>query len=179
MDCKEAQVLSIPHIMGYLDCDAKRRQELEAHLLSCQVCAGEYESSRWVVGFIQDHKAEFTEALESLEIKATEQKQLEYSWQCIEAKLDKIEAREKQAQLYRSLWKATAAAACVVIGISAWLMLLDSKTFEKPTQQQIALAPAPSVEIELLSDNGNIAIVPEGVPTPTAITLPISLFVHE
>ena len=168
MDCKEAQILLAPHIMGDLDSDS-RSHELEVHLFSCQVCAEEYESSKRVVGFIEGHKTQFAEVLGSVQDKADEQKRLEHSWQCIEAKLDKIEVqerKEKEAKLHRTLWKVTAAAACFVIGISVWLTLSNSKTLQKPNPQQIALAPTPSIKIELLLDNGNI-IIPAGTKIKT------------
>lgn len=168
MDCKEAQVLLIPHILGDLDPDSRQCHELEAHLLSCQVCAEEYETNKWVVEFIQEHKTLFAEAFETIDKKrAAEQEEIKRSWQAVQAKLAKIEAQEKQAKLRRTLWKVTAAAAaCVVIGISAWLTLSNSKTLEKPIMQQLTVAPAPSMKIELLSDTGNIA-VPAGTQIKT------------
>ncbi|MEE9371168.1 MAG: FecR domain-containing protein [Sedimentisphaerales bacterium] len=156
MDCKEAQLLTVPYILGDLDPDSRQCRELEAHLLSCQACAEEYENSKCVVEFIQEHKVLFAEAFETIDKKrAAEQEEIKRSWQAI------------QANLHTTLWKVTAAAACVIIGISAWLMLSNSKTLQKPTPQQIALAPTPSIKIELLSDNGNI-ITPAGTEIKTA-----------
>ena len=157
MDCKEAQLLTVPHILGDLDPDSTQHREMEAHLLSCRTCSEEYESSKRVVGFIEGHKAEFAEVLGSGQDKADEQKQLEHSWQSIEAKLDKIEAPEKQARFHRTLWKLTAAA-CFVIGISVWLTLSNSKSPEKPTSPQVVSVSAPSIKIELLSDTGSVII---------------------
>ena len=159
MDCKETQILLAPHILGDLEPDSRQCHELEAHLLSCQVCAEEYETNKWVVEFIQEHKTLFADAFETIEKKrAAEQEEIKRSWQAIQAKLVKIKAQEKRAKLRRVLWRATAAAACFVIGISVWLTLSNSKTRKKPAQQAVALVSAPSIKIELLSDNGNIVI---------------------
>jgi len=73
MDCKEAQLLSIPHIMGDLDVDSNQYHQLQTHLLFCPVCADEYDNNRWVVEFIEEHKALFAEVFESVDTeKATQ-----------------------------------------------------------------------------------------------------------
>jgi len=178
MDCKEAQLLIVPHIMGDLDTGSWQCHELEAHLLSCPVCAKEYENSKLVVEFIEERKVLFAEALESIDKKrVAEQEEIERSWQAIQVKLAKIKAQEKQAHLRTTLWKLTAAAACVVIGISTWLVLSNSKTLQKPNPQQIALAPTPSIKIELLLDNGNI-IIPAGTKIKTTANELKSLIIN-
>ncbi len=53
MDCEEAQVLSILHIMGELDPDSEQYRQLESHLAFCQICAEEYESSEWAIELIK------------------------------------------------------------------------------------------------------------------------------
>jgi ferric-dicitrate binding protein FerR (iron transport regulator) len=182
MDCKEAQLLTVSHILGDLNPDSRQHRELEAHLLSCQTCAEEYAGSKWVVGFIESHKAEFAEVLGLVHDKADEQKQLESSWQCIEAKLDKIEAQErqeKQVKLHRKLWKVTAAAACVAVGISVWLMLSNSKTLKNPIMQPLTAAPAQSIKIEILSDTGNVIIPADTEVKTTASELKILIINDE
>ncbi len=169
MDCKEAQILLAPHIMGDLDSDS-RSHELVVHLFSCQACSQEYKAIKETIEFIDEHKALFAEAFETIDRKrAAEREKIKRNWQGIQAKLAKIEAQEKQAKLHRTLWKVTAAAACFVIGISVWLTLSNSKTLEKPIMQQLTVAPAPSMKIELLSDTGNIA-VPAGTQIKTTAT---------
>lgn len=158
MDCKEAQILLAPHIMGELDSDS-RSHDLQVHLFSCQACSQEYEAVKETIEFIDEHKALFAEAFETIDKeRAAEQEEIKRSWQAIQAKLVKIKAQEKRAKLRRVLWRATAAAACFVIGISVWLTLSNSKIPEKPIPQKTALAPAPSIKIDLVSDNGNVAI---------------------
>lgn len=74
MDCEEAQVLSIPHIMGDLDPDSEQYRELESHLASCQVCTEEYKNNEWAIRFIEEHKAKFAAAFEAIDReKAAEQ----------------------------------------------------------------------------------------------------------
>jgi hypothetical protein len=167
MNCKESQLLMVPHILGDLDPGTIRCLELQAHLLSCQFCAEEYEGSKQTIEFIKAHKAEFAEAFESLERqKAAEQQEIKRSWQAIQAKLAQIEAQEKQAKFHRFIVGVSAAAACIIIGISVWLTLLNSKMFDKPTPEQVASVPAPFIKIELLSDAGNI-IIPAGTEIKT------------
>jgi hypothetical protein len=164
MDCKEAEILFMPHLMGELEPGSQQIYEFRVHLATCQVCSGQYESYKWTVEFIKSHKAEFAVALESIEYKATQQKELECSWQCIEAELDRFEAqkrKEKAVKIYRIVTRISAAAACVAIGILGWLMISDSRTPEKPIHPQIASAPASSIKIQLLSDDGEV-LIPAG-----------------
>ena len=159
MNCKEAKILVVSHIMGDLEPKSWQSLALETHLQSCRNCAEEYEQTHETIGFIQANKAEFAEAFESIEKKeAIEQYELERSWQAIEVKLDKLEARQKTAQFRSILWKVTAAAACAIVGISIWLILMNSRTLPEQIPQQATLASASSVKIELLSDDGNIII---------------------
>ncbi|MHC5059958.1 MAG: FecR domain-containing protein [Planctomycetota bacterium] len=165
MNCQEAQVLSIPHIMGDLDPSSKQYQELEAHLAICQVCAEEYESSKETVEFIQEHKAEFAEAFEAIDReKAAEQEEIERCWKRMEAELDKLEAQkkqEKQAKFRRLFVRVSAAAACLAIGVFTWMTFSihsTPETTQKLVPQQVILAPKLSVKIELISENGSILI---------------------
>jgi hypothetical protein len=162
MDCKKAQLLIVPHILGDLEHSSRQCQWLKAHLLSCQFCAEEYKYSKKTIEFINTHKVEFATAFESIDKnKVAEQEEIKKSWQGIQAKLAKSDVQEKQAKFRRTLWKITAAAACIVIGISLWFTLSNSNTFEESTTQQVAIAPAFSFKIELLSDNGTV-IIPAG-----------------
>lgn len=162
MDCKEAEILFVPHIMGELESCSQQTCEFQTHLATCRACSEQYESSKWTVEFIESHKAEFAVALESIQNKANQQQELERSWRCIEPKLDRLEAqerREKAGKIYRFLTKASAA--CVAIGIFSWLMLIDSRTAEKPVLPQVASATASSIKIQMLSNNNKIPI-PDG-----------------
>lgn len=147
-----------------IDCNSEQWRELEAHLSTCQACAEEYVNAKWTVAFVQEHKFEFSRALQTTVDK---QDALDNGWQAIEAKIDRIETRAKQrTQLYRLAWKASAIAACVAIGIAIGFTL--SKTPERPAPQQVAAAPISDVKIELLLDDGS-AVVPVGIEVRTSI----------
>jgi hypothetical protein len=162
VDCKEAQILSIPHLTGELELGSEQCRELEAHLRCCPACREKCDSSKWVLEFIERHKAQFAEVLESVERGVlAEQEELLHSWQDINAKLDKIEARGRQEKRILALgtpWKVAAAAACLIIGVSICLMLSDSRPPERLVSQQESLPLAASVRIELLSEGGRISL---------------------
>jgi len=150
MDCKEARILLAPHIMGDLDSDS-RSHELQAHLFSCQACSQENKAIKETMEFIDEHKALFAEAFETTDKKkASEQEEMKRNWQGIQAKLAKIEAKEKQAKFRRLVVRVSAVAACLIVGISTFL------TYSIYPKPKVALKP--SVRIELVSDNGNILI---------------------
>ncbi|MFC1676515.1 FecR domain-containing protein [Planctomycetota bacterium] len=165
MNCKEAKILSIAHIMGDLDPDSEQYRHLESHLASCQVCAEEYKSSEWAIEFVEQHKTEFAGAFEAIDReKVAEQEEIQHSWKCLEARLDELEAQqrqEKQVKFHRLLVRVSAVAACLVIGASLFLVFSNyskPKIAPKSTLQSVALAPKPSVRIELISKNSNILI---------------------
>lgn len=166
MDCKEAQIMLIPHIMGDLIEDTPRRyHELSSHLLSCPTCAEEYADIKEAIAFIKRNKAIFAKALRTPEEKkAVEQKEILHSWKCIEAKLDEFEAqgrKEKRARFHRLLIRVSAVAACLVIGVFTCMVFsIYSKQKIAPelVSDQAAFIPKQFVKIELLSKDGNILI---------------------
>ena len=166
MNCEEAKILSIAHILGDLDPDSEQYRQLESHLASCRICAEEYKSSEWTIKFIEQHKAIFAEVLKTPEEeKAAEQEEIERSWERIEARLEKIEVQEKEEEKhtkFRSLLvRVSAVAACLIIGVFIWMMFsIYSKPEIAPklAPQQITLASKVSVEIEFVSKYGNILI---------------------
>ncbi|MHC4739672.1 MAG: hypothetical protein ACYS9Y_12275 [Planctomycetota bacterium] len=107
MNCEEAKILSIAHILGDLDPNSEQYRQLESHWASCRFCTEEYKSSKWAIRFIEEHKAEFAVGFEAIDReKAAEQEEIERSWKCIEARLDEFEAqqrKEKQAKFHRLL----------------------------------------------------------------------------
>jgi len=165
MNCEEAKILSVAHILGDLDPIPEQCRQLESHLAFCQVCAEEYKSSKWAIKFLDQHKTIFAEVLRTPEEKkAAEQEEIQRSWKCIEARLDEFEAqrrKEKQATFHRLLVRVSAVAACLAIGIFSWVAFsIYSKqrlVLKLPTPQ-VALVLRPSVNIELVSQNGSILI---------------------
>lgn len=166
MDCKEAQILLAPHIMGDLvDDDSRRCRELDNHLLSCRACAEEYKEIKETIKFIEQHKSIFAEALMTPEEKeVAEQEEIERSWRRIEARLDELktqERQEKQVKFRRVLVRVSAVAACLVVGVLTWVtfsVYSKQKIVPEPIPHKAALAPKPSVKIELVSGNGSTLI---------------------
>lgn len=165
MDCRKAHILFAAHIMGDSELGQEQYHQLEAHLLSCQTCRQEYEIRKQMLAFIEQHKAIFAEAFKTLEEKnAAEQEEIEHSWKRIEARLDEFEAqerKEKQATLRRLVVRVSAVAACLVIGISVFLVFSiysKQKIVPKPISCQATLIQMPSIKIELVSKDGNILI---------------------
>lgn len=164
MDCKKAEIMFMPHIMGELESGSQQTHEFQVHLATCRACSEQYESNKLTIEFIESHKVEFAVALESIQDKANQQKELERSWQCIEAKLNGLEAgekREKLGKIYRFVAKFSAAAACLAIGVFIYLMLSNPTSPEKPALPQVASASASSIRIQSLSDDGGI-LIPAG-----------------
>jgi ferric-dicitrate binding protein FerR (iron transport regulator) len=154
--------------MGDLDEEPDQCHELEVHLLLCAACTAEYEDSEAVIEFIQEHKSLFAEAFAAVEKeRAAEQEQIERSCKCMEAKLDKVKAQEERARFLRTLWKVSAIAACLAVGIVVWLRLSNPKAVEKLAPREVAVDLASSIKIEPLSDNGDI-IIPPGREVKTA-----------
>jgi len=173
MNCKEAENLFVEHILGELAPDLEQLRELEAHLSSCEACGGLYEDSKETVELIEAHKAEFAAALESVESKTVSQEELERSWRGIEAKLDKLEAqerREKRGRIHRILVKVSAAAACLMIGVFAYLMLSNLARPEKSARPQVVSVPAGTIRIQMLSDDGS-TLIPAGRQIASANSL--------
>jgi len=159
MDCEEAQVLSIPHIMGDLERNSSQHRELEVHLVSCRLCAAEYERSKWTVEFIQQNTAIFAEVFENMEkTQVPNQEQLKRGWDSIQAKIEARQRRESLRELRRPLWRPAAAAACIAIAVSLWLVLSNSDMTSQRTRQQPVAAATP-LRIEVLSGNGNVVFV--------------------
>lgn len=152
MDCKEAKNLIIAQICGDLDHNSEQWRKLKTHLSACRTCEQEYETAKRTVAFIQEHKLEFAEALQTTEDKHDA---IVNSWQAIEAKIDIIETTaNNQNQLYRLISKVSVVAACFIICLSLWLILSNPGA----PPQQTAATTTPSLKIEELSQNRNLAI---------------------
>ncbi|MHC4166560.1 MAG: FecR domain-containing protein [Planctomycetota bacterium] len=162
MECKEAHILFIPHIMG----DPGQYHRLEAHLLSCQACKEGYETRQQTIAFIEQHEDIFADALKtSQERKAVEKEEIERSWECIEVRWDEFESqerKEKQANNRRFLVRVSVVAACLVMGISvllAFLICSKPKIVPKSITRQVAHIPKPSVRIEWVLKNDKVPIL--------------------
>jgi len=154
MDCKKTKILLMPYVLGDLVDDSKESIELHHHLSVCRTCAEEYKSIKLGIEFIEQYKVEFAEAFDTFE--AEEQEELKRSWQCIEARLAKIEAQEKRERQikWHSIRELAAVAACIVICIFFWLISSTHRSDDITVSQQLTSTSKAAVRIEQLSDNG-------------------------
>ena len=159
MECRKAQILFAPHIMGDPEPGTEQYRQLETHLQSCQACREAYETRKQMIAFIEQHEAIFAEVLRAPEErKAAEQAENERSWKRIEAELDKLEAQEKRGKFRKLFIRASVAAVCLVVGIFTWITFSThstSKIMPEPAFQQAVLESKPFVKIELVSENGS------------------------
>ncbi|MFC1780852.1 FecR domain-containing protein [Planctomycetota bacterium] len=160
MKCKKVKVLLAPYILGDLVNDFKLLGQLEEHLRNCNYCTEEYQSIRQTIGFVEEYKDIFAEVFAEIDLerarKADTQKR---SWEKIPSESTE---KTKSLQLFRRI---SAVAACLLIGISLWMVFSNQPKPQTPPQnsslEQVVSAIAPSVEIEVVSDDGNI-IIPAG-----------------
>ena len=162
MDCEKAQILMIPHITDGLEPGEGHYRQVETHISSCQSCAEQYQIRRQTVELIRRNKAVFVEVLMTPEEKkAAEQEEIERSWRRIETRLDELEVQKrqgKQAKFRGILVRVSAVAACLFVSVLTWMAFSihsKSKVAVKPAHRQVALAPKPSLKIELVSKSGS------------------------
>jgi ferric-dicitrate binding protein FerR (iron transport regulator) len=155
MDCKQAEILMMPHLMGHPEPGQDQYAQFEAHLASCPLCADEYQETRETIAFINAHKADFARALEAIESRNEQQTTLEQGWRAIEAKLDHIEA-QRQKRKWATIRRVAAVAACVMV--AATLLLTFSKSPKSPISTPAQVAS--DLSIELLYESGTISVAP-------------------
>ena len=131
MDCRQAKKLIIPYLLGDLEPKSWENLALEHHLKFCQACDAEYQNNECIVGFIEENKSRFAGAFESL---------------------------EKRDNYCRVIWRISAAAACLVIGVFLCLFASDSRLNKGLNSNQQASALGGLVKIEILADSGNVII---------------------
>ena len=149
MNCKEAKILLAPHTLDDLDNEPSRCKELQAHLLCCPNCAEMYDGFKETIGFVLEHKAEFAQAFENARAR--------------EKKIDvPIPSTASFPKIRKILIKASAVAACLVIGVFIWLVFSHyskPNTFPRTSSsEQVASVLKPSVKVELVRPSGNIVI---------------------
>lgn len=164
IDCKQAKILITPYILGDLEPGSEELVNLGKHLNSCESCRRELQECQETVSFIQDHKAQFAQAFETLEEPvAVSQADHERSWRGIEAKLDQFEDEQievKRLRTHRIIWQVVTAAACLAIGIVVLFAFCKNQSQQKgETTNGISPIIAQSVKIEqILDDGGKLSI---------------------
>jgi len=153
MDCKQAEILMMPHLMGHPEPGSNQYAQFEAHLVSCPACAEEYQETRETIAFINAHKADFARALEAIESKTDQQTTVEQGWRAIEAKLDYIEA-QRQKRKWAPIRRVAAVAACIMVAATLFLTFSKSPRAPISTPAQVAS----DFSIELLYNSGPISV---------------------
>jgi len=157
MKCKRVKLLLAPYILGDLADDLKLPDQLEAHLRTCNCCTGEYQSVKQTMEFIEEYRDIFAEAFVEIDLERAKKKDApKPTWEKISA-----ESMEKPKSLRRFL-RIGAVAACLAIGVFTWLVFSNySKPQNIPqasSSKQIASALRSSVQVELVTNTGNIPL---------------------
>ncbi|MHC4739941.1 MAG: FecR domain-containing protein [Planctomycetota bacterium] len=164
MNCKEAKLLIMPYLGNDKDITGKEHRAFEQHLQSCARCAKEYEESQSLVSLIRKYRPliENVPALiEERHPPANLYMTVEEGWRDLCRRCPDLAEDPKRQKYLRLFYKISAAAACLLIGISAWLMFSpDSKPEikQKVISQQGAFDSF--LTVELVSDNSKTTIPP-------------------
>ena len=146
------------------DVTAEEHLAFEDHLHCCSECAKEYEESKRLFGLLKRYCSEKREnQVLSKDINRSYKYPMtvEEGWQDLCRRCPDLARNPKRQKYIRLFYKIGAGAACIAIGIFTWTtfsIYLKPQVAPKPTPQQIAFAPKPSVKIELASETGNIII---------------------
>jgi len=168
MNCKEVRLFIPLFVLGDQEMTLDEWFALDDHIQSCPRCAKEYKETRFIIESIEHQQTDlinkgiFSEpAEEDATRELTDEENLQEIWDRVE----RSEARRRHnrnVKQAKHFFKVSAAiSACLIIGIFAWLVFsVHSKPNSTPKAviQQVALAPKPSVKIELMSKDGNILI---------------------
>lgn len=187
MDCRQAQMLLAPHILGDLDNDPQRCKGLHAHLLCCTDCAETYQSFQEVIRFVWNHKAEFAQAFKNVRDRERKGIVLARSISNEPAASIKESSRDYKSKItveenWKDLCKCCpelaentekpkslqlflhvgAIAACLVMGVLTWMVFKNHSKQQALSQNivspQVVTTPKPSMKVELVKPTGNIAI---------------------
>ena len=164
MTCQQARHLVDAYILNDPSLTIENHKGIESHLLNCPKCAQEYEKAKWVMNLVKKHWSGKTE--NQLVIERTEQPierrmTAKEGWKDLLQRCPDLAVTVKHQKRQRLLHRVSAVAACFVVGVSIFLtfsIYSKPEIVPKSTHRQVALAPKPSVRIELVSKNGNILI---------------------
>ena len=163
MDCKQAQDLMAPQMLGDFAPDSAEFRGLEAHMSRCPACRREYQEIQRTLEFIEQHKAEFAHAFEEREANRRRQDaEFRRKWKKLEGKLDDLELQEQRASMRKWLWRGAAVAACGVLAVSTWSLLSRQSIPHGGRDRSggyVTSAATPAVKIELISGDRRVAIL--------------------
>jgi hypothetical protein len=162
MNCKEAKLLIMPYLGNDKDITVEEHQAFEQHLQSCTKCAKEYEKSKSLVELIKEYWPLDEKMLASIAPPKPPSKgymTVEEGWQDLCKRCPELAEDPKRQKYLRLFYKVGAAAACLIIGISVWLMFSPNS---KPKSQQEVVAQQLAFDsfltVELISDNQKTSI---------------------
>jgi hypothetical protein len=164
ISCHQAELLMALYMENVSDITVEERVAFYAHLRNCPQCAREYKESKLIIGLIKKfwvYENEKQIFLEGLNNPIERERVIDEGWQDILERCPDLALSWKQQKRLRLLQPVGVIAVCLAIGISIFLTFSIYSKLEispKSIHQQVALAPKPSVRIELVSKNGNILI---------------------
>ncbi len=162
MKCKEVRLLIMPYLGNDTDITADEHQAFEQHLQSCERCAKDYEESKIIVELIKEYWPLDEEMLAEIappKPPATRYMTVEEGWQDLCRRCPDLAEDPKHQKYLRMFYKVGAVAACLIIGVSAWLMFSpDSRPETKQEVVTRQLAFDPFLTVELVSDNQKTSI---------------------
>ena len=165
MTCKQAQLTMALYMENDPGLTEQRRRAFEKHLENCSKCAKEYQESKYIIELVKQYWEVSEDTLELIEKAGQSYKPkitVEEGWKDLCRRCpDLAESTEKPKSLQLFL-RIGAVAACLVIGISTWMVFSN---YSKPhvllpnsSSQHVASVPKPSVKVELATNTGNIPI---------------------
>lgn len=162
MNCKEVKLLIMPYLGNDKDITTDERQAFEQHLQDCASCAQDYQESKFIVELIKEYwplDEEMLAAMAPPKRPATRYMTVEEGWQDLCRRCPDLAEDPKRQKYFRLFYKIGAAAACLIIGVSTWLVLSpDSKPEIKQEIVEQQLAFDPFLTVELVSDNKKTSI---------------------
>ena len=182
MNCKEAKLLLLPHIANDEDITVDERHGFEQHLQSCAQCVEEYEESKSLIKLVKEYWPLYEDMLSRAENPNQPTKcymTVEEGWQDLCRRCPDLAQPAKLQKYLQLLYKVGAVAACLVIGMTTWLIFsLDSKPKIKQEiiSQQVAFDPF--LTVELVSDSDK-TVIPIGKELKTSIDESKTLIVND
>jgi len=169
MTCYQAQRLVDLYIASDPSLSADKRNAFKTHLRNCQECEKKYRKAKWIVGLVKEswpYDEENQAFLKRLSHPEQREQVIDECWEDLKRRIPELgrsgKTSEKQRVYLPLVRRVSAAAACLAIGVFAWMVFSSyskPKIVPEPVTKQIAPAPKPSVRIELISKNGIVPIL--------------------
>jgi len=165
MTCKQAQLTMALYMEKDPGLTERRCRNFEKHLENCPKCVRQYQGSKYIIDLVKQYWKAGEDTLGLIEKTGQSYKPkmtVEEGWEDLCRRCPDLAESTKTPKSLQLFTRIGAVAACLAIGILTWMVF---SKYSKPqtlphnlASQQVALAPKPSVRIELVSNNGNILI---------------------